>query len=346
MSHELPASGWGFIWPRIIFESDGENVDVRAVGTSISESEPVQYLENFHGTISGLDFEDGVDNFIRLVIARLEAVGIKVTDLQSTWQEVLRERADPERSQFRRLEASLGFDIDDAPEATIHKYIETAKVAGESAAGEIAAALAAIHKQEEVLSLDEIAKTEGLQGRFNLPSIKALDDMGHAGPPWERGRRLADSLRSRLGLDGRIVEDELLSELLGVPAMEVTDSDRDRAVPLIGFAVRNGGGSSKLFFRKRNRPGRRFEAARFISDTMFAPAEDRWLPATDSKTARQKMQRAFAAEFLCPKDSLLQFLDGDFADEKMDEAGEHFGVSSLAVKNHLANHGIVEFGPA
>jgi Zn-dependent peptidase ImmA (M78 family) len=62
------------------------------------------------------------------------------------------------------------------------------------------------------------------------------------------------------------------------------------------------------------------------------------LPATDTRTARQKAQRAFAAEFLCPIGALRQFLDKDFSPDSIAAAGEHFGVSDLAVKSVLANH--------
>jgi Zn-dependent peptidase ImmA (M78 family) len=83
----------------------------------------------------------------------------------------------------------------------------------------------------------------------------------------------------------------------------------------------------------------RFEAARFLSEEISAPQRESWLPATDTSTARQKAQRAFAAEFLCPIGALRQFLSEDFSPEAIEEAGERFGVSELAVKSVLANHG-------
>jgi Zn-dependent peptidase ImmA (M78 family) len=112
-------------------------------------------------------------------------------------------------------------------------------------------------------------------------------------------------------------------------------------VPL-GLAVRhNGSDNLRLIFRKMNRMARRFEAARFLADHLLAPAKDHWLPVTDSKTARQKAQRAFAVEFLCPIEELKAFLDGDFSsDDAIDGAGEYFGVSALAIRSHLANNGL------
>src|SRR5207245_8077866 len=97
----------------------------------------------------------------------------------------------------------------------------------------------------------------------------------------------------------------------------------------------------KLLFHKGNRPARRFEAARFIADELSAKGSDRWLPITDAATARQKLQRAFAAEFLCPIDSLRSYLGDEFLPEAIEDAGEHFGISEMAVKSHLANHQLI-----
>ena len=71
--------------------------------------------------------------------------------------------------------------------------------------------------------------------------------------------------------------------------------------------------------------------------------QERWLPVTDTGTARQKTQRAFATEFLCPILALDEYLNHDFSPEAVEEAGEYFGVSELAVKSHLANHGRIPY---
>ena len=64
---------------------------------------------------------------------------------------------------------------------------------------------------------------------------------------------------------------------------------------------------------------------------------------TDAGTARQKAQRAFAIEFLCPISALENYLKHDFSEEAVEEAAEYFGVSELAVRSHLANHGRIPY---
>jgi Zn-dependent peptidase ImmA (M78 family) len=104
------------------------------------------------------------------------------------------------------------------------------------------------------------------------------------------------------------------------------------------LAVRTEADNNLRFvFRKARKDARRFEAARFLGDFLMASPDDRWLPLTDTKTARQKMQRAFAAEFLMPIEELVGFMGNDFSNERMESAAEEFQVSSLAVRSHLAN---------
>lgn len=109
----------------------------------------------------------------------------------------------------------------------------------------------------------------------------------------------------------------------------------------LSLAIRHDDGRQMRFLlRKRNKPGRRFELARLLGDALHADGSNRWLPATDAKTARQKMQRAFAIEFLCPIEHLQAYLANDFSSDATEDAAEYFGVSPTAVTSHLANHGL------
>jgi hypothetical protein len=123
-----------------------------------------------------------------------------------------------------------------------------------------------------------------------------------------------------------------------VPAEVFDPSRSDSVVSVVGLAIRESGNAMRLHFRKRNRAGLRFEAARLLCDELIAPDTDRWLSATDSRTSRQKVQRAFAAQLLCPIEHLDEFLSGDFTQERIEDAAEHFGISPLAISSHLANN--------
>lgn len=344
MAHELAAAGYGFLWPRLAFDSDGEAVDVVCRPTPPNSKEPIRYLDGFRASVSAVAFEQTVDHFVDLVVARLDAVGACETLLQTLWREVRAERAGAENSLYRRLEAELGFEPDDAPEVVISDLQGLMARAGKAAISELASACSGGDSGNTLARVIQFAQADGLQGRVTLPKeiLQTLSDPAYqSSTPWDRGRILARAARKAWAPVGDSVNDETIGEILGVSGSVVEQQDGSQSQSPLGLAIRNGPERLKLLFRKRNRAGRRFEAARFLADHAAAPGDDHWLPATDCRTARQKLQRAFAAEFLCPIDTLRTFLDDNFSSEAIEEAGEYFSVSPLAVRSHLALNGLL-----
>lgn len=64
--------------------------------------------------------------------------------------------------------------------------------------------------------------------------------------------------------------------------------------------------------------------------------------SSELTTAQQKRQRAFAAEFLCPVESLTGFLAEDFSENAIEDASDYFGVSEQTVTSVLQNNGYLE----
>jgi hypothetical protein len=346
MAHELASAGHGFLWPRLVFESDGETVDVVSHRSGPDPCEPVRYIEEFREPVPLKQFESTIEGFISLTLSRLDSVGLPAPDLAGVWEEVQRERSDPDACIYRRLEARLGFDPDEAPQDAVQRLLRLTAEAGEAAVAEIAPACAGTDAEQAVADVVKLAQSPGFQASTEpsgrVSALVSTPEFRQAAP-WERGRWLATQVRDawHLGMDR--LDDATLAQVLAMDIAGWTDPLGTPSVPhRLGLAVRTGvPGRVKLVFRRRNRPGRRFEAARFLADNLAAPQDDRWLPATDSKTARQKFQRAFAAEFLCPVRRLEEYLGDDYTDEAISDAGEYFGVSPLAVRSHLANNGLL-----
>jgi Zn-dependent peptidase ImmA (M78 family) len=59
-------------------------------------------------------------------------------------------------------------------------------------------------------------------------------------------------------------------------------------------------------------------------------------------TYRQKLQRAFAAELLCPLSALEEKLGGDYLAEAREDAAHHFAVSERTVTAMLVNHRLLD----
>jgi hypothetical protein len=342
MSHDMPAAGGGFVWPVLTFLSDGEAIEISSRPSVPSALEPLHYLEEFNKFISARDFEKGVDQFVELVCARLTDRGVQDTPLQRLWREVCTERSRSELSQFRHLEAILGFDPDEGQPGLIEEFIKLSTSAGPSAVEEIAYASAGNSASTVLNTVVCIAQRIQLDGKINVSrdmKESALRIQSTQAPPWERGWRLADDLRRSEGLNGRPLTDKDLGELLQLPAKVFGFQGSMSPPPPMSIAVRKEDNDRVgFFFRKRHSTGRRFEAARLLGDYVIAPNVDRWFPATDADTARQKVQRAFAAELLCPIDELRDMLKGEFSDDAILDASEHFQVSPLMVRAHLVNH--------
>jgi hypothetical protein len=110
----------------------------------------------------------------------------------------------------------------------------------------------------------------------------------------------------------------------------------------VAVAIPMGGQQMKFVPRRRDPVGQRFEFARFLGEYLRLPKDRKgWLDSTDLATSRQKYQPAFAAELLCPLDSLTSFLDGDSSSYAIDEAADRFEVSEQVVTNLLLNNGYI-----
>ena len=138
-----------------------------------------------------------------------------------------------------------------------------------------------------------------------------------------------------------MIDNAKLYELLGLSASAVEDwSSTKRNAASI--AVPCSDDQYKFMPRKNHPLAKRFELARFLGDHLLAgQTNEQWLASTDLSTARQKYQRAFAAEFLCPIAALQEFLQDDYSEDTIEEAGQHFQVSNKIVDSLLVNNGLV-----
>jgi hypothetical protein len=344
MAHEMAGAGHGYLWPLLTFASDGEAIEATCRPSNPLSAEPVRYVADFHDAIEAPAFERTLDEFVGLVLARLDAVGLAGTELRLLWDEVLEERADSSATLRRTLEARLGFEPGESPDAILSRLLNLSERAGTLAAEEIAPTCAGSDPGHALDSIEAFAGSSGTAAHFANPVSDLSLRSNGAVTPWQRGEYLAREMRNAYQLGSRPITDEELAGMLKIPADAVQKGPAVGARLPLGLAIRNGGsGDLKLLFRKRNRPALRFEATRMMGDQISTPVQERWLPVTDTGTARQKTQRAFAIEFLCPFVALDEYLQHDFSEEAVEDAGEYFGVSELAVRSHLANHGRIPY---
>jgi hypothetical protein len=349
LSHSLPSIGQGFAWPPLIFASDGADIHIQCDGLSRSDPEmlsPIRYLNSFADSVNAASFEGGVRAFVESVIERLDATRQRDTVLHQLWSETLIEQRNPEQLSIRKLEALLGLDPEQN-EALVQSLMKRWRPrVGAAALEEIAAAGktddvqgvldAAAQEETSIKTFARLPDPSGLRRRVSNHANVAIR-------PWEFGKKAAYLLREDWGVDTRPISTTVIAERLQI-APTALNEDHPKAP--FSFAVKHEDESRMGFIlARRHEYSRRFDVARLVGDRLFQDTGDKWVPATQSFTARQKFQRAFAAEFLCPSDELerrfKQTIQLDDIDDVVGEISEEFNVSPKLVINHLVNIGLV-----
>lgn len=341
MVHELGAANHGFVWPRVVFIPDGEAIHVWA-GASMTPDQSVQYLQTLDvpRTIALPGFQQSLERFIHSVLARLDAKGLAGSNLAHLWALVQEDLADPDAARRRKLEAELGFDPEECPEQALNAALQWASQVGDAALSELAPAIAASGASPDLALIGQLASAGGIVGTPEI-SPDSIVHLEH-GAPWERAIHDARMLRHQLGNVSGPVCNSSLHDLLGMSS----EAAANWSVPVgrspVAVAIPVNDRQLQFVPRKRSPAGRRFELARFLGEYLSPSTQKaHWLASTDLSTFRQKYQRAFAAEFLCPIDSLTSFLGGDFSSYAIEEAAAEFDVSEKTIESLLLNNGYV-----
>jgi hypothetical protein len=339
LSHDLTAIGGGIIWPRMRFASDDQVIRVSARAVRNAPWEPIRHLNDVQPprAIPIEAFDRAVDGLINLVLRRMDDFGVSAEPLASIWSDVVAERADLEVRDWRIWEARLGFDAEQAPEHLMNHLAELFQTIGKAATAEVAPLLGAGH-EEMLRRLNALVNSPGVDATFPLRSAYRINSEE---TPWDAGRDSAREVRKELSNPTGPIQNQTLSCLLGMSDISLENKPSIDAPIGLGVFSDNQT-AARLHFTKRNLPGMRFQAARFLADSIRAPVEDRWLPLTDRATARQKFQRAFAAELLIPMDEIGPQFAENRTQERIEDLAEHYMVSPIAVRSHLANHGLLD----
>ena len=348
-AHRMATVGEGYAWPNITIFSDGlqsflESEPSRSPGAVLFCYMGAQRRE----TVSTEEMESTVEGFVAHVLARLSDRGIHGTNLHRLWNDLTAERRDPEAKRFRRLEAQLGYEPDEVGEDALNDHLCDADMLGEGALGEIAGDAAlrgnAYDRMLFASEISDIALMSGFDGNMNN-AVRLADEavlpQPEAVPAWRVGESAAHSLRDQLGLNGQSVSNLLLSELAGTTTNVISDVHRQSDA--ISFLLDRHGDSARVVLRSKWETGRRFDLARLLGDLVVGRrmhhVGEPLLPATRTYSYRQKLQRAFAAEFLGPFAEVDEMLDGDYSEEAQNGVAEYFNVSPMTIRTQLVNRG-------
>lgn len=345
LRHCLSATGDGYSWPNLQFASDGEAIHAHLSPGSTSRTAPIRYVNSLSEWISADEFERAIDGLLEAVCGRLDAMRQSDTELARSITDLRAERNDPEMARWRRLEAIAGYDADEAPEAFIRDLLAESRSIGWPSLQELTAASRERTLQDLTRLREELTErgtsfqVAELTKLHNTVAPKVAD---HTSPPWSRAAAAARAARELFGMNGEVVTNDRLAEVFQVPVQLLATGDPAHA-PCSASSRCENQQHDRLIINKRLSTSRRFAVCRLLGDRLCSALEATTLStATDAGTARQKFQRAFAQELLCPFDALMNVLGSDTpSDDDIDTAADHFQVSPLLVRTTLVNRSLL-----
>ena len=342
-SHRVGSAGHGYIWPNLSFSSDWQSVNVSSRPTFPWDAEPVRYVNHFDKAVPLDEFEFGLEHFLRAALKKLKLAGTSHAAL--LWSEISRERQDEDISRWRSLEACMGFDPDEASPNLVNSLFQQMPENGRHAVQEMAAAC-----QDQAISrmcnLRQHAQKSDIV--VHVPECDALRiQISHATRedrnPWVRGEIAASIARETWNLQGPVHTGQL-TELYGLgPQWEKQEYASSLRGLNAGFRSAEHSDQFSASLCGRHDTSRRFALARLVADHIDASEEDMLLPGTSALTSRQKFQRAFAQELLCPFQDLKEYIGAESVDQDvMEEAAHHFGVSPMLIEHTLVNKNLLD----
>lgn len=113
LAHHLSSAGAGYHWPNVSIWGEGSRVGVAVHADASNLQGSLKFIARPRlDYLPSSTLKDAIDCFVQDV---LEQVGDACDGLDAEYRQLQSERTDPAVATWRKLEAMLGFDPDDAP---------------------------------------------------------------------------------------------------------------------------------------------------------------------------------------------------------------------------------------
>lgn len=342
LRHELNSASGGALWPRAMIFSVGDRIAFApSIGKKVVDG-PQSYFDFKIGMVAADDYEQELDRLFFAVIEHC-ANTVDGKALRALLQQITTERNNPDLAGWRRLEACLGFDPDQAPDEVIDALVILQDVAGEDGVEEAAHAQPGPDSAQSLRSVIAATRASTVEVDLSLADGLVSDMIApRYASPWELAEVAATTLRSIIGvrsgpLDRKVFEEVFKARWDNLKSATATA----RKLP---YGARIGSKTkSRVALQNSNPHDIRFELVRQLGDAVWRKDTGFGI-VSRAKSDRQKFQRAFANNLLCPFDDLQQALDvSDPTALAMERAARKFGVHPSVVRNQLVYKGYLPF---
>lgn len=348
--HNIKYSGSGYSLPDFTITPESKRIFLQWRPLRLIHHQ-VNFIESGKARVDRNSFYSEIRRFVSNVITRLEQYNITDSELQREWKVITEAQSD--EVDFCKYAGTLGLDPYSIDEDIQDKIIEVHAGIPE----EVRDAFFEISTIENIIYEKEMLDKAISYAQNSQPEYDKLVDLKnqiepqpvYLLKPWEQGYAEARLLRSIIGLNGQIinkndiVEDKLgvaLSSLFVDPSANLVNIDSNRFSGLLainkelqpGFAFFKK--SSTTFMNEQNQ---RFTFSRVLREYLFDNSPLSLI--RESSDFGQKRNKAFAAEFLAPAETLRKKITvGEVSDVDIAQIAEDLNVSSWVVKYQIQNN--------
>lgn len=336
LAHDLSSVG-SYAWPRLSIWGEGDRIGLSSRSDPAGIVGPVRYLTDALTYIDRSTFEATATTFIGEVASERAGYASDWAALAAQYAQLDEERSDADLAAWRTLEAQLGYDVDEAPDALMETFGVFERSYGTEAIAEAALAVQGEQAAEALSAEIELTKEHGVECDLG-EAAKLIPPLERptTGAPWEIAEKAASAVRQAIGLEKGPLSHNRFSELLGVRRRIFNARGGKAPTRSYGVRLQQNRGGERVNLVSRWPRDRRFEFARALGDAIWSGDTELGL-MTRSKTERQKFQRAFAQSLLCPYDELRAYTGDDTSDGALASAANHFLVSENVVRTLLVN---------
>lgn len=338
--HELTSVGGGRLMPPVMIYGTGQRVVFAPSIGRGPQGGPVRFIDADQVmSIPGTTYEQGVDEFFTRVLANCSK-SLDGPVLKEIVDVLLTERQDSTTAAWRRLEARLGFDVDQGPAELLVRFMDAEKRFGESAIEEAANASRGPDKFEQLTAVLEVAENSSLEIEPVFSTKVANDLSSSSMQPWQLGEEVAAHLRRDLQIGDAPVSTSMLCDLIQFPERSFRGLRENHSRLAYGARLESSAGRQKVALKSRYLTDRRFEVARVLGDMIWSDREPLGV-ITKAKTDRQKFQRAFAQSLLVPVERLSEYFSYPPEDEDITRLAWKYEVHANVLKTMLVNKNIL-----
>ncbi len=331
----------GTLWPPLMIYSGGERVIVSpSIGRKTTIG-PVQYLDTPVATMTGNQFESGIDRFFDLVASACSRA-IDIGALNELVAQLNNERNDESIAAWRRLEACLGYDPDEAPEPVVGALSNLVESLGEKGVEEAAIAYPGDDAPRALHDVVEASRASNVVVNFDIVRAVPHDSVVSSYlSPWRRAEDAATRVRQEISRPRGPIRGNLLADILSTPWQTLKEAPATARDLPYAARLRRDDDTEQVAIKTLRPRDRRFELCRMLGDSIWM-RDASFGVISRAKTDRQKFQRAFAQSLLCPFNDLRNHVDLDEPKfSQIEDAAHHFHVHVNVVRNLLVYKGIL-----